>query len=42
MATLRNPAINTLRKHGRRNIAAGLPHVSCDPFTRPPDLLNIP
>ncbi|MEU9047778.1 MULTISPECIES: ISAs1 family transposase [unclassified Kitasatospora] len=42
MATLRNLAINTLRRHGHRNIAAGLRHVSYDPFTRPLDLLDIP
>ncbi|MBT2459155.1 transposase [Streptomyces sp. ISL-86] len=42
MATLRNLAINTLRQHGHRNIAAGLRHVSYDPFNRPLDLLNIP
>ncbi|MGC0318751.1 hypothetical protein [Kitasatospora acidiphila] len=42
MATLRNPAINTLRKHRHRNIAAGLRHVSYDPFSRPLDLLDIP
>lgn len=42
MATLRNLAINTLRQHGHRNIAAGLRHVSYDPFRRPLDLLNIP
>ncbi|MFJ7209877.1 transposase [Streptomyces sp. NPDC098789] len=42
MATLRNLAINTLRQHGHRNIAAGLRHVSCNPFNRPLDLLNIP
>ncbi|MBV6699500.1 hypothetical protein KV557_20775 [Kitasatospora aureofaciens] len=41
MATLRNLAINTLRKHGHRNIAAGLRHVSYDPFNRPLDLLGI-
>ncbi|WP_327285634.1 ISAs1 family transposase [Streptomyces sp. NBC_01205] len=35
MATLRNLAINTLREHGHRNIAAGLRHVSYDPFNRP-------
>ncbi|MEV6654979.1 hypothetical protein [Streptomyces sp. NPDC051219] len=42
MATLRNPAISTLRQHGHRNIAAGIRHVSYDPFNRPLDLLNIP
>ncbi|GGV03384.1 ISAs1 family transposase [Streptomyces albospinus] len=42
MAALRNLAINTLREHGHRNIAAGLRHVSYDPFTRPLDLLDIP
>ncbi|MFD9360178.1 ISAs1 family transposase [Streptomyces sp. NPDC060031] len=42
MATLRNLAINTLRQQGHRNIAAGLRHVSYDPFNRPLDLLNIP
>ncbi|MET9611931.1 ISAs1 family transposase [Kitasatospora indigofera] len=42
MATLRNLAINTLREHGHRNIAAGLRHVSYDPFNRPLDFLNIP
>ncbi|MGW7064617.1 transposase [Streptomyces sp. NPDC054904] len=41
MATLRNLAINTLRRHGHRNIAAGLRHVSYDPFNRPLDLLDI-
>ncbi|WP_404868093.1 ISAs1 family transposase [Kitasatospora griseola] len=41
MATLRNLAINTLRAAGHRNIAAGLRHVSYDPFTRPLDLLGI-
>lgn len=41
MATLRNLAINTLRQLGHRNIAAGLRHVSYDPFNRPLDLLNI-
>ncbi|MEU4587759.1 transposase [Kitasatospora aureofaciens] len=42
MAALRNLAINTLRRHGHRNIAAGLRHVSYDPFSRPLDLLDIP
>ncbi|WP_329449183.1 ISAs1 family transposase (plasmid) [Streptomyces sp. NBC_01426] len=42
MAALRNLAINTLRQHGHRNIAAGLRHASYDPFNRPLDLLNIP
>ncbi|KJK58016.1 ISAs1 family transposase, partial [Saccharothrix sp. ST-888] len=41
MATLRNLAINTLRQYGHRNIAAGLRHVSYDPFNRPLDLLGI-
>lgn len=41
MATLRSLAINTLREHGHRNIAAGLRHVSYDPFNRPLELLNI-
>ncbi|MCX4734518.1 ISAs1 family transposase [Streptomyces sp. NBC_01363] len=41
MATLRNLAINTLRQHGYRNIAAGLRHASYEPFTRPLDLLGI-
>ncbi|MGA5699875.1 hypothetical protein [Peterkaempfera bronchialis] len=41
MATLRNLAINTLRQHGHRNIAAGLRHASYEPFTRPLDLLDI-
>ncbi|MFJ1706635.1 ISAs1 family transposase [Kitasatospora sp. NPDC088346] len=41
MATLRNLAINTLRAAGHRNIAAGLRHVSYQPFTRPLDLLGI-
>ncbi|MFE5586175.1 ISAs1 family transposase [Kitasatospora sp. NPDC056531] len=41
MATLRNLAINTLRQHGRHNIAAGLRHASYEPFTRPLDLLGI-
>ncbi|MER7958619.1 hypothetical protein [Streptomyces sp. NPDC096030] len=42
MATLRNPAINTLRDAGRNNIAAGLREVSCTRFTRPLDLLGLP
>lgn len=42
MAALRNLAINTLRRHGHRSIAAGLRHVSYEPFTRPLDLLDIP
>ncbi|MDX3242234.1 hypothetical protein [Streptomyces sp. ME18-1-4] len=41
MATLRNLAINTLRQHGYRNIAAGLRHVSYEPFNRPLVLLDI-
>ncbi|WP_240676937.1 ISAs1 family transposase [Actinacidiphila soli] len=41
-ATLRNLAINTLLQHGHHSIAAGLRHVSYEPFTRPLDLLNIP
>ena len=41
MATLRNLAINTLRQHGHRNIAAGLRHASYKPFSRPLDLLGI-
>ncbi|MFB7592795.1 ISAs1 family transposase [Streptomyces sp. NPDC056169] len=41
MATLRNLAINALRTAGHRNIAAGLLHVSYEPFTRPLDLLGI-
>ncbi|MFF8618555.1 ISAs1 family transposase [Streptomyces sp. NPDC015350] len=41
MATLRNLAINTLRAAGHRNIAAGLRHTSCEPLTRPLDLLGI-
>ena len=41
MATLRNLAINTLRGAGHSNIAAGLRHASCEPFTRPLDLLGI-
>jgi predicted transposase YbfD/YdcC len=41
MATLRNLAINVLRSAGHRNIAAGLRHVSYEPFTRPLDLLGI-
>jgi predicted transposase YbfD/YdcC len=41
MATLRNLAINMLRQHGHRNIAAGLRHASYDPFSRPLDLLGI-
>ncbi|MEV7190150.1 ISAs1 family transposase [Kitasatospora sp. NPDC093102] len=41
MATLRNLAINTLRQHGHRNIAAGLRHASYEPFSRPLDLLGI-
>ncbi|MER8233121.1 hypothetical protein [Streptomyces sp. NPDC094049] len=41
MATLRNLAINALRTAGHRNIAAGLRHVSYEPFTRPLDLLEI-
>ncbi|WP_051942396.1 DDE transposase family protein [Streptacidiphilus rugosus] len=42
MATLRNLAIHTLRDHGHAGIAAGLHHISHEPFTRPLDLLNIP
>ncbi|MDH6580884.1 ISAs1 family transposase [Kitasatospora sp. MAP5-34] len=41
MATLRNLAINTLRQHGHRNIAAGLRRASYEPFSRPLDLLGI-
>ncbi|WP_189923147.1 ISAs1 family transposase [Kitasatospora xanthocidica] len=41
MATLRNLAINALRAAGHRNIAAGIRHVSYEPFTRPLDLLGI-
>ncbi|MFD5463946.1 ISAs1 family transposase [Kitasatospora sp. NPDC127059] len=41
MATLRNLAINTLRRHGHRNIAAGLRHASYEPFSRPLDLLGL-
>jgi hypothetical protein len=41
MATLRNLAINTMRAAGHRNVAAGLRHVSYEPFTRPLDLLAI-
>ncbi|MFD3842123.1 ISAs1 family transposase [Streptomyces sp. NPDC058642] len=41
MATLRNLAINTLRAAGHRSIAAGIRHVSYEPFTRPLDLLGI-
>ena len=41
MATLRNLAINTLREHDHHSIAAGLRHVSYEPFTRPLDLLDI-
>ncbi|MFD3944847.1 hypothetical protein [Streptomyces sp. NPDC058579] len=42
MAILRNLAINTLRRHGHHNIAAGLHHISYDPFNRQLDLLSIP
>ncbi|WP_327710584.1 ISAs1 family transposase [Streptomyces sp. NBC_00464] len=42
MAALRNLAINTLRDHGHHSIAAGLRHLSYEPFTRPLDLLQIP
>ncbi|GGV45303.1 hypothetical protein GCM10010495_73520 [Kitasatospora herbaricolor] len=38
MATRRDLAIKTFRRHGHRNIAAGLRHVSYDPFNRPLDL----
>lgn len=41
MSTLRNLAINALRAAGHRNIAAGIRHVSYEPFTRPLDLLGI-
>jgi hypothetical protein len=41
MASLRNLAIGTLRRHGHRNIAAALRHNSRDP-TRPLTLLGIP
>ncbi|MBO4252452.1 ISAs1 family transposase [Streptomyces griseorubiginosus] len=41
MSTLRNLAINALRAAGHRNIAAGIRHVSYEPFTRPLDLLDI-
>ena len=41
MAALRNLAVNALRCHGHRSIAAGLRHVSYEPFTRPLDLLRI-
>ncbi|MCX5060186.1 ISAs1 family transposase [Streptomyces sp. NBC_00201] len=41
MAALRNLAINTLRAAGHRNIAAGIRHVSYEPFTRPLALLGI-
>ena len=41
MATLRNQAINVLRKNGHTNVPAGLRHISYDPFNRPPDLLGI-
>ncbi|MFD5514005.1 hypothetical protein ACFWIB_40810 [Streptomyces sp. NPDC127051] len=41
-ATLRNPAVNTLRDTGHHNIAAGLREVSYTPFTRPLDLLGLP
>ncbi|WP_308303843.1 ISAs1 family transposase [Streptomyces sp. CB02959] len=41
MSTLRNLAINALHAAGLRNIAAGIRHVSYEPFTRPLDLLGI-
>jgi predicted transposase YbfD/YdcC len=41
MATLRNLAISTLRAAGHHSIAAGLRHVSYQPFTRPLQLLNL-
>ncbi|MFK0295233.1 hypothetical protein ACIQU6_32840 [Streptomyces sp. NPDC090442] len=41
MATLRNLAINKLRKNGHTNIAAGLRKMSYEPFTRPLNLLGI-
>ncbi|MEV6028646.1 ISAs1 family transposase, partial [Streptomyces sp. NPDC052036] len=41
MSTLRNLAINALRAAEHRNIAAGIRHVSYEPFTRPLDLLGI-
>ncbi|MFJ9909705.1 ISAs1 family transposase [Streptomyces sp. NPDC101152] len=41
MATLRNLAINVLRRRGHTNIAAGLRHTSYNAFTRPLDLLGI-
>lgn len=39
MATLRNLAINQLRKHGHTSITAGLREMSYEPFTRPPPAL---
>ncbi|CAM5699040.1 Transposase IS4-like domain-containing protein OS=Streptomyces canus OX=58343 GN=AQI96_40365 PE=4 SV=1 [Streptomyces canus] len=41
MATLRNQAVNVLRKNGHTYIAAGRRHVSYDPFNRPLDLRGI-
>ncbi|WP_438318413.1 ISAs1 family transposase [Streptomyces sp. HUAS TT3] len=42
MATLRNLAIDTLRRAGNRSIAAGLHEVSYAPHTRPLNLLRLP
>ncbi|MEV6054292.1 hypothetical protein [Streptomyces sp. NPDC052107] len=39
MATLRNPAVNTLRDAGHHRIAAGLRQASYTPSTHPLDLL---
>ncbi|WP_331730777.1 hypothetical protein OHV05_37330 (plasmid) [Kitasatospora sp. NBC_00070] len=41
MATFRSLAINTLRQHGHRNIAASLRQTSHESFTRSLDLLGI-
>ncbi|WP_372412483.1 ISAs1 family transposase [Streptomyces luteireticuli] len=41
MATLRNPAVNTLRDAGHHNIATGLRETSCHPLTHPLDLLHL-
>ncbi|MEC4019185.1 ISAs1 family transposase [Streptomyces sp. H27-D2] len=41
MATLRSLAINLLRADGHTNIAAGLRHMSYEPFNRPLDILGI-
>ncbi|MFF7184351.1 hypothetical protein ACFZAR_03795 [Streptomyces sp. NPDC008222] len=41
MATLRSFAINQLRAAGHANISAGLREMSCEPFRRPRDLLDL-